>query len=107
MFAIVSLNKMNLLKNYLAHAFYGQDVLVIETDIECSEDIVRQSIWNDICDIVWNTAHIDLRQHFHPMDDYLILPMNKAAACAIVNQFDKGATRMYVFHGGECIHENY
>lgn len=41
------------------------------------------------------------------MDDYLIVPMNKAAACAIVNQFDKGATRMYVFHGGECIHENY
>ena len=41
------------------------------------------------------------------MDDYLIVPMNKAAACAIVNQFDKDATRMYVFHGGECIHENY
>lgn len=106
MFAIVSISKMNLLKNYLAHAFYDQDTLVIETNIDCSEDIVRQSIWNDICDIVWNTAHIDLRQHFYPMDDYLIVPMNKTAACSIVNQFDKGITHMYVFHGGECIHEN-
>lgn len=107
MFAILSVSKFDLLKQHLANSFPNQDILVIETDIECSEDIVRQSIWDDISDIVWNTAHIDLRQHFHPMDDYLILPMNKTAACAIVNQFDKGATRMYVFHGGECIHENY
>lgn len=103
--AIVNINRIDLLKFYLAHAFPNTDTLVV--DMSYNEYISDDNPESDRIDAIICTAlDDDDAIYFYGTDYFLIVVMPRDRACNIVNQLSEHGVDAYACHGGELLHES-
>lgn len=89
-----------LVKAHMHNEYHGKDALVADlTDVEYEGE------YEYFMELL--TAHGCAIPSNMKTPGWLIVELNKCAAQAICNAFNKGFVRIYVFSNGECIHENY
>lgn len=94
-----NISALDMLRAYMANHYPNQDALVVDVeDLEYPRQL--EHLWEDL-----SRFNLPLTREI-TTTGYIILTLNQTAGISLCNKYKKAFFRMFVFHGGEMLHEN-